>query len=85
MSTEYRQKLLSQLKGMDKRVEGLRARVERLDGKARVEARKQLQAFSAQRGEALSRLQSWDEVTQGVDKAWYELAGAFDTLSTRYP
>jgi chromosome segregation ATPase len=80
----YREKLQSQLKAWDTRLEQLSERIERLPGDARGEARKQLQAFRAQRYEALTRLQSWDEVRHGVDKAWYELARSFDSLSSRY-
>ncbi len=81
---EYRQKLQSQLEDLDTRLDQLSERVEQLAGDARVEARKQLQAFRVQRGDVLSRLQNWDEVTHGVHKAWYELARSFDALSSRY-
>ncbi len=80
----YREKLQAQLAQWDTRIEQVSARVEQLEENARGEARKQLHAFRAQRIEALARLQSWDEVRQGVDKAWYELARSFDTLSSRY-
>ncbi len=81
---DYRQKLQSQLEDLDARLEKLGERVERLEGDARVEARKQLQAFRGQRAEALARMQSWDEVKHGADTAWYELARSFETLSSRY-
>lgn len=80
---DYRQTLLSQLEDLDVRFGGLADKIERLDGAARVEARKQLQAFRAQRGEALARLQSWDEVRHGADKVWYDLARSFDVPSTK--
>jgi len=71
---DYRQTLLSQLQELDARLDQLGKGFEQLGSDARVEARKQLQAFRAQRAEVLARLQSWDEVKHGVDKAWYELA-----------
>ncbi len=71
---DYRQTLLSQFQELDARLDQLGKRFEQMGGDARVEARKQLQAFRAQRSEALARLQSWDEVKHGVDRAWYELA-----------
>lgn len=80
----YREKLQAQLTQWDTRIEQVSARIELLEGNARGEARQQLQAFRAQRIEALARLQNWDEVRHGVDKAWYELARSFDTLSSRY-
>ena len=80
----YRERLQSQLEQWDARLDQLSERIEQLEGDARGEARKQLQVFRAQRNEALTRLQSWDEVRHGVDKAWYELARSFDDLSSRY-
>lgn len=80
---DYRQTLLSQFQELGARLNRLSEQFDRLDGAARVEARKQLQALRAQCGEALARLQTWDEVKQGPDKAWYERAGDVDASAGR--
>lgn len=88
----FQRALAEQLKDWDAMLAEWRQRAAESKGKARSEVQKQLDAFAQQRELAEQKLfelrahsgEAWQNLKEGVDRAWQEMRSTMDRIAARF-
>jgi len=88
----YVQKLKAQLDQWKAEIDRMNAGADRLGADARIEFRKQMDRLEARREDASQRLAelgkaaegSWEDLREGMDRAWGELDRAIREAASRF-
>ncbi len=89
---EYVAKLSDQMKKLDKKIDDLKAKGEKLQGQAKTEWRDQMEALRIKRQQADQLLdelkaasgKSWEDFREGTTNAWQDLKTSIDAAAKRF-
>lgn len=88
----YQDKLKAQLDKLDAKIDEMKAKAAQAKAESQIQYNEQLVTISAKRddvGQKLQKLQAssseaWEDLKNGIDRAWIELQTAFDKAKTKF-